>query len=94
MYFFGSKMSSLVFFWVHSIRSLNFFGCKILGSVGPPRHIYTRVTHRDKGTTTSVFSIQDKIKEGQIQLDNKEHYRPLEEPMVKETNRRSSSTTS
>ena len=42
----------------------------------------------DKGTTTVVFSIQDKIKEGQIQLDNKEHYRPLEEPMVEETNRR------
>ena len=42
----------------------------------------------DKGTTTVVLSIQDKIKEGQIQLDNKEHYRPLEEPMVEETNRR------
>ena len=42
----------------------------------------------DKGTTTVVFNIQDKIKEGQIQLDNKEHYRQLEEPMVEETNRR------
>ena len=29
-------ISSLVFFWVHNIRSMYFFGCKILGSVGPP----------------------------------------------------------
>ena len=43
MYFLGSKISSLVFFWVHNIRSMYFFGCKILGSVGPPRHVYTRV---------------------------------------------------
>ena len=35
MFFSGSKMSSLVFFWVHSIRSMYFFGCKILGSVAP-----------------------------------------------------------
>ena len=42
----------------------------------------------DKGTTTVLFSIQDKIKEGQIQLDNNEHYRPLKKPMVEETNRR------
>ena len=46
MYFFGSKMSSLVFFGVHNIRSMYIFGCKILGSVGPPpHHVYTRVTH-------------------------------------------------
>ena len=32
----GSKMSSLVFFWVHNLRYMYFFGCKILGSVGPP----------------------------------------------------------
>ena len=42
----------------------------------------------DKGTTTVVMNIQDKINEGQIQLDNIEHYRPLEKPMIKETNRR------
>ena len=29
-------ISSLVLFWVHNIRSMYFFGCKILGSVGPP----------------------------------------------------------
>ena len=34
-------ISSLVFFWVHNIRSMYFFGCKILGSVGPPRHVHT-----------------------------------------------------
>ena len=40
------KISSLVFFWVHNIRSMYFFECKILGSVGPPpapHHVYTRV---------------------------------------------------
>ena len=28
-----SIISSLVFFWVHNIRSMYFFGCNILGSV-------------------------------------------------------------
>ena len=35
-----------------------------------------------------VMNIQDKINEGEIQLDNIEHYRPLEKPMIKDTNRR------
>ena len=39
----GSKISSLVFFWVHNVSSMYFFGCKILGSVGPPCRVYTRV---------------------------------------------------
>ena len=42
----------------------------------------------DKGTTTVVMNKQDKIKEAQIQLDVKEHYRPLAEPMVNETYRK------
>ena len=42
----------------------------------------------DKGTTTVVMNKQDKIKEAQIQLDIKEHYRPLAEPMVNETYRK------
>ena len=33
-----------------------------------------------------VLSKQDKINEGQIQLNNKDHNMPLERPMVKETN--------
>ena len=49
MYFFGSKISSLVFLWVHNIRSMYFFGCKILGSVGLPRHVYTRVPPWGRG---------------------------------------------
>ena len=40
----------------------------------------------DKGTTTVVLSKQDKINEGQIQLNNKDHYMPLEQPL--ETNRK------
>ena len=35
-----------------------------------------------------VLSKQDKINEGQIQLNNKDHYMPLEQPMVGETNRK------
>ena len=31
---------------------------------------------------------QDKIKEAQIQLDNREHYRPLTTPMAEDTHRR------
>ena len=31
----------------------------------------------DKGTTSVFMSLTDKINEGQIQLDNVEHYRPL-----------------
>ena len=39
----------------------------------------------DKGTTSVFMSFADKNTEGQIQLDNIEHYRPLDEPMVEET---------
>ena len=42
----------------------------------------------DKGTRTVVLTTEDKILEGQIQLDNREHYKPLERPMVVETSLR------
>jgi len=42
----------------------------------------------DKGATTVVLSKQDKINECQIQLNNKDHYMPLEQPMLVETNRK------
>ena len=43
----------------------------------------------DKETTTVVLNIEDKIKEGQTQLDNREHYRPLAvNPMLEEKNLR------
>ena len=42
----------------------------------------------DKGTSSVFMSLTDKINEGQIQLDNVEHYRPLAEPMVEETSRK------
>ena len=38
----------------------------------------------DKGTTTAVMNTQDKIKEGQTLLDNKDNYRPVASPMVTE----------
>ena len=36
----------------------------------------------DKGTTSVVLNIEDKIKEGQTQLNNREHYRPLVNALV------------
>ena len=42
----------------------------------------------DKGTRTVVLNTEDKIQEGQVQLDNIEHYRPLESAMVEETSSR------
>ena len=39
----------------------------------------------DKGSTTVVMNKTDKIGEGQIQIDDKHNYRPLSDPMVKET---------
>ena len=42
----------------------------------------------DKGSTTVILNKRDKIKEAQVQLDNSDHYRPHENPMVTETLRR------
>ena len=42
----------------------------------------------DKGTNTLVMSKQDKSNKGQIQLNVREYYRPLESPMVGETGKR------
>ena len=39
----------------------------------------------DKGSTTVILDKQDKIQEAQVQLDNRDHYRPLENAMVTET---------
>ena len=39
----------------------------------------------DKGSTTVVMNKTDKIREGQIEIEDKHNYRPLSEPMVKET---------
>ena len=39
----------------------------------------------DKCSTTVVMNKPDKIREGQTQIDDKNNYSPLTEPMVKET---------
>ena len=39
----------------------------------------------DKGSTTVVMNKTDKIREGQIEIEDKHNYRPLSEAMVKET---------
>ena len=39
----------------------------------------------DKGTTTVIMNKQAKINEAQVQLDNREHYKPLKAPIVKNT---------
>ena len=42
----------------------------------------------DKGTTTVMMNKTDKIKEGMTLIEVKEHYRPLEKPMVEETSKK------
>ena len=42
-------------------------------------------TKADKGTTTVFMNTQDKMKEGQIQLDKEEHYKNLASPIVVDT---------
>ena len=42
----------------------------------------------DKGTNTVIMNKTAKIKEAKEQLDNKDHYKPLETPMVKNTHER------
>ena len=42
----------------------------------------------DKGTTTVIMNKTDKIKEAHVLLDNREHYNPLRQPMVKDTQQR------
>lgn len=42
----------------------------------------------DKGTVTVIMNKTDKIQEGQVQLDDRKNYMPLETPMVQETKQR------
>ena len=39
----------------------------------------------DKGTTTVVMNRENKINEGQTQLDDRNNYQPLDKPMVRDT---------
>ena len=41
-----------------------------------------------KGTTTVIMKRENKINEGQKQLDDRNNYQPLEKPMVKDTSQR------
>ena len=43
------------------------------------------VKKADKGSCVVIMDTEKKINEGQTLLDNSKHYRPLDEPMVKET---------
>jgi len=52
------------------------------------RDINISLKKADKGTTTVALNIEDKIKEGQTHLDNRENHRLLVNPMVAETNLR------
>ena len=40
-----------------------------------------KVKKADKGTSTVIMNKEDKIKEGQIQLDNTDHYKHIDQPM-------------
>ena len=46
------------------------------------------IKRTDEGSSIVVLNKEDKIIEGQIQLDDREKYKPLETPMVIETSRR------
>ena len=48
-------------------------------------HTEINLKKADKGSTTVVINKNDKIREGQIQIDDQNNYSPLVEPMVKET---------
>ena len=39
----------------------------------------------DKGTTTVIMNKTEKIREAQVQLGNRDHYKPLNAPIVKTT---------
>ena len=39
----------------------------------------------NKGTTTVIMNKTEKIKEAQVQLDNRDHYKALKAPIVKNT---------
>ena len=39
----------------------------------------------DKGNTTVILNVTKKLQEGLVQLNNRDHYLPLEKPMVTET---------
>ena len=42
----------------------------------------------DKGYSVVVFNKEDKIREGQIQVDDREKYKPLPTPVVVETHKK------
>ena len=45
----------------------------------------TNIKKADNGTTTVIMNKQDKIREGQEQLDNRTHYVLLDMPMAEST---------
>ena len=47
-----------------------------------------RIQKADKGTATIIINRQDKIKEGQSLLDDKNNYRPLVESMIESTSQK------
>ena len=46
------------------------------------------IKRADKGSSIVIFRKQDKLHEGQIQLDEKENYKTLETPMATETSQK------
>ena len=52
------------------------------------KEINLRHSKVGKGTNTVVMTREEKLNEGQIQLNVREHYRSLESPMIEETGKR------
>ena len=43
------------------------------------------IKRADKGSTTELLNRSEKIQEAQVQLNNRDHYKPLAKPMVEDT---------
>ena len=52
------------------------------------RNSEINIKKADKGTTTVIMNKEDKIREGQEQLDNRTHYLLLDIPMAESTQER------
>ena len=74
-------------------QNLSHKECKALNDLKRNTELILKKKRADKGSTTVVMNNQDKMQEGQIQIDNENNYTPLDKPMVKETHTRVSQLT-
>ena len=71
--------------WLRCLRSVQRRALKELTNVNNKVIILKKA---DKGRTTVVMNGENKINDGQKQLDDRNNCQPLEEPMVRDTSQR------